>query len=162
MIPLDTVHSPVTICSVLRPKYAAPRPGFVSWCSFPGSPSKAQSEMMDTDMAPRHSYHLYSCYYQSWKSLLPCSQCVHILVEKEGGCGLGGLRKQAAENPTYLPRHSQHAVWLPRSTHIHILIKQRCGPTLVRHVCSHACLNVDKYWDSLHQKNNQWLFIHNY
>ena len=111
----------VTLCSVLQPRYAALRPGFVQRCGFPGSDLKEHGwprfcvcKKMTKDAAPRQA-----CCYQPWKSSLSSSQggymCVWVWVsvEKGGGRGWGcGLRKQAAENPTYLPRHPQHAVWI--------------------------------------------------
>lgn len=55
----------------------------------------------------------------------------------------GGFREQGAENPTYLPRHPWHFAWIPPNllmfTFSH---SKRCGPTLLKLVCSQACKDV--------------------
>lgn len=84
-----------------------------------------------------HTNIFSSCYHLG-RSFLLVNVCV-LWVKKDRG---RGQRNQAAENPKYLPRHPWHVVWIPWSAQVHIFLQGRCCPTLLQHVCSHACRDV--------------------
>lgn len=93
-------------------------PRFVAWCGFPRSPSKGYKwpsrlfliwKQIKKD-APRHCYRFSSCLYQ-------LSPFLAINDWKKRG----GFRERGAENPTCLPGHLRHLVWIPWSTRVRIL-----------------------------------------
>lgn len=131
-----SLYTVVTLCSVLQPRYVAFQQSFIPWCGFPESSSKGhKGRLFCVCKTPLPLLSMPLSALQ----ISPSFSSVYVCVtgEKDGWGVVWGIRQQKIPNTCPgIPG------MLSESTHVHILIKQRCGPTLLQLVCSHACTDV--------------------